>query len=111
MMQIEVNIVGGFAVWRRGVARQTEMHPDVYQPAYPFGSSQFMPQAPKAQVTIDCSNELDMDFLNASSERDAKVAVSIVHTASRVLPDDVSNSDLGLGLYDQRHDGTWWPSF
>jgi hypothetical protein len=61
------------------------------------------------EVTIDCSNELDMNSLNVSSRRDANVAVSNVHTASRDLPDDVSNSDLGLGLYDQRHNGTWCP--
>ncbi|CDM37292.1 Homeodomain-like [Penicillium roqueforti FM164] len=56
------------------------------------------------EVTIDCSNEFDMDFLNASSGRDANVAVSNIHTASRELPDDVSSSGLGQGLYDQRHD-------
>ncbi|KAJ5458834.1 hypothetical protein N7530_010778 [Penicillium desertorum] len=55
------------------------------------------------EVTIDCSNEFDMDFLNASSGRDANVAISNIHTASRELPDDVSSSDLGQGLYEQRH--------
>jgi hypothetical protein len=45
-----------------------------------------------------------MDFLNASSERDANVAISNIHTASRELPDDVSSSDSGQGLSDQRHD-------
>ncbi|KZN94242.1 hypothetical protein EN45_044320 [Penicillium chrysogenum] len=56
------------------------------------------------EVTIDSSNEFDMDFLNASSGRDANVAISNIHTASRELPGDVSSSDLGQGLSDQRHD-------
>ncbi|KAJ5367845.1 hypothetical protein N7541_001786 [Penicillium brevicompactum] len=56
------------------------------------------------EVTIDSSNEFDMDFLNASSGRDANVAISNIHTASRELPDDVSSSDLGQGLSDQHHD-------
>ena len=51
-------------------------------------------------MTIDYSNEFDMDFLNASSGRDANVAVLNIYTASRELPDDVSSSGLGQGLYD-----------
>lgn len=53
------------------------------------------------EVTVDCSNEFDMNFLNASSGRDANVAVSNMHTASRELPDDVSSIVLGQDLYDQ----------
>ncbi|EKV15763.1 hypothetical protein PDIG_13060 [Penicillium digitatum PHI26] len=56
------------------------------------------------EVTIDSSNEFDMDFLNAFSERDASVAISNIRTATRELPDDVSSSDVGQGLSDQRHD-------
>ncbi|KGO76320.1 hypothetical protein PITC_018430 [Penicillium italicum] len=56
------------------------------------------------EVTIDSSNEFDMDFLNASSGRDANVAISNIHTASRELPDDVSSSALGQGLSGQHHD-------
>lgn len=62
------------------------------------------------EVTIDSSNEFDMDFLSASLGRDTNVAISNIHTASRELPNDVSSSDLGQGS-DQRHNGTWWPSF
>lgn len=63
------------------------------------------------EVIIDSSNVFDMGFLNASSGRDPNVAISNLHTASRELPDDVSSSDLGQGLSNQHHDGTWWPSF
>ncbi|CRL28795.1 unnamed protein product [Penicillium camemberti] len=54
------------------------------------------------EVTIDSSNEFDMDFLSASLGRDTNVAISNIHTASRELPNDVSSSDLGQGS-DQRH--------
>ncbi|QQK46712.1 Homeodomain-like [Penicillium digitatum] len=37
------------------------------------------------EVTIDCSNEFDMDVLNAFSGKDANVAISNIHTASREL--------------------------
>jgi hypothetical protein len=63
------------------------------------------------EVTIDSSNEFEMDFLSASLGRDTNATKSNIHTASRELPDDVSSSDLGQGLSDQRHNGTWWPSF
>lgn len=63
------------------------------------------------EVTIDSSNEFDMDLLSVSSGRDANVAISNMHTASRELPDDVSISDLRQVLSDQHHNGTWWPSF
>jgi hypothetical protein len=53
------------------------------------------------EVTVDYSNEFDMNFLNASSGRDTNVAISIMHTASRELPDDVSSIVLGQDLYDQ----------
>ncbi|CAG8262520.1 unnamed protein product [Penicillium salamii] len=56
------------------------------------------------EVTIDSSNEFDMDFLNASSGIDANFAISNIHTASREFPDGVSSSDLGQGLFNQRHD-------
>ena len=47
------------------------------------------------EVTINGSNEFNMDFLNISSGRDTNVAISNIHTASRELPDNVSSSDLG----------------
>jgi hypothetical protein len=46
-------------------------------------------------VTINSSNEFDIDFLNASSERDINVAILNIYTASRELPDNISSSDLG----------------
>jgi hypothetical protein len=52
------------------------------------------------EVTLNCSNGFDMDFFNASSGRDATVAVSNVNTASRDLPENVSSNDSGLSLYD-----------
>jgi hypothetical protein len=58
------------------------------------------------EVTFDSSNKFDIDFLNTSSERDTNVAISNIYTASRELPDNISSSDLGQGLSDQRHDST-----
>lgn len=63
------------------------------------------------EVAIDCSDEFDMDLLNANSGRDANVAVSSVCPTNRDLGDDVSCTGLGLGQYNKCHDGTWWPSF